>query len=181
MLHFTGTQQGSSDVRRGSSAPTDDRGRTTTTLYLGDVERITKPDGSLEVRRHVGGSLAVHTLHYDTAGQRKGAATRYLLRDHLGGVHALVDLDGPVQAMAFGPWGQRRGAGDWADLSKPAQASNSHTNITTRGFTGHEMLDTASLHRPQRILHSHAGWNCGGGDERRTGGDRHHRGSGDLR
>ena len=87
----------------------------------------------------------MHTLRYDTAGQRKGAATRYLLRDHLGGVHALVDLDGPIQAMAFGPWGRRRGAGDWADLSKPAQASNSHTNITTRGFTGHEMLDTASL------------------------------------
>ena len=65
--------------------------------------------------------------------------------DHLGGVHALVDLDGPVQAMAFGPWGQRRGAGDWTALSKPAQASASHTNITTRGFTGHEMLDTASL------------------------------------
>ena len=109
------------------------------------MERITKPDGSLEVRRHVGGSLAVHTLRYDTAGQRKGAATRYLLRDHLGGVHALVDLDGPVQAMAFGPWGQRRDASNWTALSGPAQASNSHTNITTRGFTAHEMLDAAGL------------------------------------
>ena len=85
------------------------------------------------------------TLRYDTAGQRKGAATRYLLRDHLGGVHALVNPDGPVQAMAFGPWGRRRGAGDWADLSKPAQASASHTNITARGFTAHEMLDAAGL------------------------------------
>ena len=133
------------DRTRFKRADTDTRGRTTTTLYLGNVERTTKPDGSLEVRRHVGGSLAVHTLHYDTAGQRKGAATRYLLRDHLGGVHALVDLDGPIQAMAFGPWGQRRGAGDWTALSKPAQASASHTNITTRGFTAHEMLDAAGL------------------------------------
>ncbi|MCA8837318.1 MAG: hypothetical protein K8963_05640, partial [Proteobacteria bacterium] len=56
--------------------------------------------------------------------------------------------------MSFDPWGQRRSAIDWRnlsqtqllDFSKVSLTSNDiDTAITNRGFTGHEMLDSVGI------------------------------------
>ena len=61
------------------------------TLYLGGVERITRPDGKVEVRRPLG-AFAIETRIY-AAGNNpalESATLRYALRDHLGGTDELL-------------------------------------------------------------------------------------------
>jgi RHS repeat-associated protein len=82
-------------------------------------------------RSYVGGVL-VH--------EKTGAAeqVRYLHRDHLGSVEAITDeLGDRVERLAFAPFGDRRMA-DWSDGSAVSMTM-------TRGFTGHEHVDTFNL------------------------------------
>ncbi|MEZ5842554.1 MAG: RHS repeat-associated core domain-containing protein [Hyphomicrobiaceae bacterium] len=112
---------------------------TTTTLYVGGkaMERITRPGGAVEVKHYIG-DVAVVT----TAGA--ATATRYLHKDHLGSVDTVTDEAGTVvQRMAFDAWGKRRET-NWLPMTGPAVAAFD-TAITTRGFTGHEMVDGVGL------------------------------------
>src|SRR5690625_6843987 len=56
--------------------------------------------------------------------------------------------------MSFDAWGQRRNALDWDALIEAAlrDFDSSITDITKRGFTGHEMLDEVGvIHMNGRI------------------------------
>ena len=127
---------------QGTTATGDDR--TTTTLYLGQVEKVTTPDGRDSYKRYVGG-VALITHEYDARDNATGTTTRYLLTDHLGSLEVITDALGSlVQTVGFDPWGQRRRADTGAAL---AALARQHVNsaLTMRGYSGHEMVDTVGL------------------------------------
>ncbi len=132
-------------------------GDITTIGYFGNTEVVNRPDGSREIRRSVGGrALVKHLL--DTNGQVISTSNAFLLKDHLGSVAAVMDEVGNVvQSMSFDAWGQRRNAGDWTSLSGIFLPGYS-VNLTTRGFTGHEMVDAVGLvHMNGRIYDAKLG------------------------
>ena len=138
------------DRSRFKRVDTDGNGDATTTLYLGNVERIALPDGTVETKRRIGGVAIL------TTGPARGSclanAVNYVLRDHLGSVDELLDAQGRrVRSMAFAAWGERANPADWAPLPD-AEAASFDTCATTRGFTGHEMLDAVgAVHMNGRI------------------------------
>ncbi len=116
----------------------------TTTLYIGSVEKITQADGSKEIKRYIGG-VAIMTLALDTGGATQSSNTHYLYKDHLGSLDIITDAAGSiVQEQSFDAWGQRRDAVNWQDLLS-AQLTGFNHSVTTRGFTGHEMLDEVGI------------------------------------
>ena len=137
------------DRSRFRRTDTDARG-TTTTLYLGSVEKVTRPDGSTLVRRRIGGTAI--EIEGPAAGSCEADAVRHVLRDHLGSVDRLIDARGAeAQAMGFGAWGDRRDPADWTELADAAAASFDAC-ATNRGFTGHETLDAAgAVHMNGRL------------------------------
>jgi hypothetical protein len=68
----------------------------------------------------------------------------YLLTDHLGSTDVLVDETRAMrERMSFDAHGSRRtaaGAGRWFELLANYPVTN-----TTRGYTGHEHVDTAGI------------------------------------
>ena len=133
------------DRARFKRTDTDAQG-TTTTLYLGSVEKITRPGGLTQLKRHIGG-VVIETTG-PAAGRCTAAdatVTRYRLNDHLGSVDALLDEVGnQAQAMRFDPWGRRTDATTGSDLTDMAARTFDHC-ATTRGFTDHEMLDEVGV------------------------------------
>ena len=115
------------------------------------MEKITHPDGTRQVRRHLDG-LVIETLNFDARGNALAAEVHYALRDHLGRVDVLADAAGnEVQAMSFDPWGRRRAAATWRELAE-ADIAGFDSGITRRGFTGHEMVDAVGvIHMNGRI------------------------------
>ena len=140
------------DRARFQRTDTDAQG-TTTTLYLGSVEKITRPGGLTQLKRHIGG-VVIETTG-PAAGRCTAAdatVTQYRLNDHLGSVDALLDEAGSQdQAMRFDPWGRRTDAATGSDLTDMAAMTFDHC-ATTRGFTNHEMLDEVGvIHMNGRI------------------------------
>lgn len=132
----------------------------TTTLYVGSVEKTYYPDGSSKWKRNIGG-VALITHSFDAA-KKETKTTDYLLKDHLGSINYIVSSTGSILAeMAFDPWGKRRNTLDWRSLqpsSVLAAYSVLKKPITTRGFTGHEMLDESGIiHMNGRIYDPHLG------------------------
>ena len=115
---------------------------TTTTWYLGSVEKVVGHDGSVTYKRY----LTDHSLlieHYSSSGQLLSREENYLLKDHLGSIDVIMAADGTVQErLGFDAWGQRRLAATGAVLGSvlPSFASR-----TTRGYTGHEMVDSMGI------------------------------------
>ena len=118
---------------------------TTTTVYAAgkSYELITL--SSAEVRKkHYIGDFAVVTETTPTVGGSPTTARSFLHRDHLGSVDTITDGIGAVaQRLSFDAWGKRREI-NWQAMSEPAILAFS-TTLTTRGFTGHEMLDPVGL------------------------------------
>jgi len=129
---------------------------TKVTRYIGGVEKITNPDNTQEIKRYIGSALV--TISLDNSGVETGEATQYLHKDHLGSVDVITDaLGNIVQELSFDAWGQRRDAVDWASLDV-ASLLNFDASNTTRGFTGHEMLDEVGLvHMNGRIYDARLG------------------------
>ena len=119
-------------------------GGTTTTLYVGDTEIVTAPDGAWRMRRHIAG-LAIETTVFDAEDNQLSQEAAYVLRDHLGSVHLLTGQTGAVlQEMSFDAWGERRSPSTWGRLTG-AGRTGFDASRTTRGFTGHEMLDAVGI------------------------------------
>lgn len=117
---------------------------TKTTRYIGSVEKITNTDGSQEVKRYLPGDVLI-TISKNSAGTQTGIETQYLYKDHLGSIDVITDGNGTViQELSFDAWGQRRATTDWTALTVAQLIGFDHSN-TTRGFTGHEMLDEVGL------------------------------------
>src|SRR5690606_5061662 len=118
-----------------------DSGGTTTTQYAGSVEWISGPDGD-QIKRYIGEHLVI-TMRQGLGSDVSQTRLDYLLRDHLGSVTVVLDKQGAVtNTLSFDPWGQRRSA-DWQtvlDVVSDWASITSYISVTTRGFTGHEML-----------------------------------------
>ena len=110
--------------------------RNETTHIVGSVEVIVQSSGK-RFRRQITPNV-VSTIFDDTKVER----VEVLHKDHLGSVSAISDEAGTLTYLSYDIWGQRRDAGDW---QQSVTALPTLTNITNRGFTGHEMLDGVNL------------------------------------
>lgn len=126
------------------------------TRYLGGVEVIDE-NGLWELKRYIGG-VAIVTLRSNGSGTKE-----YLFPDHLGSTDVVTDRFGNVgticntnpgstrgcrevgQRMSFDAYGSRRAESSWQLLSSLGVAGFNTNRTTTRGYTGHEMVDGASL------------------------------------
>jgi RHS repeat-associated protein len=113
--------------------------------YLND------PISGIMAEKIVGASLSVTWNNYIMLGGEMvalkvtGAATqtRYFHKDHLGSIVALTDETGAVvERNSFDAWGQRRTPFGQDD---PLYPGLSITSQITRGYTGHEQLDSVGL------------------------------------
>jgi len=151
--------------------------RTTQMLYIGTVEKITHPDQTQTWKRSVGDLII--TEQRSSAGLLASSSLHAQLKDHLGSVVAITSSTGQLQQrMAFDPWGARRNASNWQQLSaaelvehhyrnrQTGQASASllptanplPAHLTSRGFTGHEMVDEVGIiHMNGRIYDAKLG------------------------
>lgn len=124
-------------------------GQITTTRYIGSVEIIDRPNGTRERKRYIAG-VAIETRTYDSIGDEIDRETLYTLKDHLGSLDVIADSVGNIdQKLSFGPWGQRRDPINWQELNGSNQLIDFMTGFdsqrTTRGFTGHEMIDPVGI------------------------------------
>jgi len=82
-----------------------------------------------------GGVVGMHVENSDET-----VATRYFHKDHLGSISVITDEAGAVlERLSYDAWGKRRHA-DGSD-----DPSGSITSQSSRGFTGHEELDSVGL------------------------------------
>ncbi|AWF81645.1 hypothetical protein BTJ40_12865 [Microbulbifer sp. A4B17] len=134
-------------------------GEVTETWYIGGVERVQKSSTPNEIqwKRYLGGG-ALYTVKTDVDYVVQSTEKMFLYKDHLGSMDLITDESGTVkQEMAFDAWGQRRNTGNWNALSNTALTSFDHGR-TTRGYTGHEMLDEVGLiHMNGRIYDARLG------------------------
>ncbi len=123
----------------------DDGLQTKTTIYIGNVEFISHSSGVTETKRYIG-DIAVVSEHSSS-----GSSEHYTHKDHLGSVDIITDENGlVVDEFSFDAFGKRRNLITFAALT---QAEYSALNdLTTRGFTGHEMLDeVGAIHMNGRV------------------------------
>lgn len=121
---------------------------TTTTTYVGGYEKVEKTSGVMDERHYIGGFVVVNKVTNGTQVQTK---ENYLLKDNLGSVVSTVDLSAlqaspssyKGQTTAFNPWGLRRNS-DWSSMSL-ASLYDFKSDVTDRGFTGHEQIDELGL------------------------------------
>ena len=122
-----------------------------TTQYIGNVEKIVSQEDGIhvtEVKRYIGNTLISKVLNAD--GEIIEHTTQFMLKDHLGSVRRVLDYDEvsvndlTAQSFSFDPWGQRRDARDWSRFDT-FELADFDSSITTRGFTGHEMVDSVGI------------------------------------
>jgi len=112
---------------------------TKTTVYLGSVEYITQPDGSTLFKRYLAGT-AIATFYPATSNQQLS----YLLKDHIGSIHSVLNKSGLITTrMHFSPFGERQDI-DW-QTSLDSFLYAPLNDLTTRGFTGHEHIDSMGI------------------------------------
>ena len=119
---------------------------TTITRYVGNLELVTLPSGTQQVKRYFGGVAMIVS--------QSGAITPYyLFTDHLGSIERITSASGSViEAMSFDAHGARRDAADWQ--GPPATLPTT----TTHGFVGLEHVDDFGLvHMNGRIYDSELG------------------------
>ena len=112
-----------------------------TTRYIGGkaYEEISRSDGAVEKKHYIAGVAVVSET---AAAGASFTATRYLSFDHLGSLDAITDETGAVaERLSFDAFGKRRQA-NWLRMSEVTLFA---AVTTTRGFTGHEMVDAVSL------------------------------------
>ena len=98
------------------------------TLYVGNLE-IVSENGTTTYKRYIGGVLVQNVVNGISANS-------YLFQDHIGSVIAVTNENGAIQeGGGFNASGERRANGSATSITQTGLAS------TTRGFTGHEMLD----------------------------------------
>ncbi|MCA0899162.1 FG-GAP-like repeat-containing protein [Microbulbifer agarilyticus] len=136
---------------------------TTTTLYLGSVEQVTTGN-IVKVKRYIQGTaIETDTYSVGSSWSLQESQLRYLHNDHLGSLHRITDENGSVvEELSFDSWGKRRDPINWAAVSVSDLMSSDWSGLTafttTRGYTGHEMLDEVGLiHMNGRIYDAHLG------------------------
>ncbi|WP_344939292.1 RHS repeat-associated core domain-containing protein [Zhongshania borealis] len=144
------------------------------TVFVGGLyEKVTLPNGDIKERHYVGGNTIV-TYKNRTANSAGTTETRYLHKDHIGSTVLISDENGDeVESFSFDPWGKRRAAtlteiqailGSWSSLTVyqkgnlTISALTLSSDITNKGFTGHEQLDGVNLiHMGGRVYDAEIG------------------------
>ena len=154
--HTTAFEYGPDRARYKRTDDENNNGVDKTTWYIGSVEVIDKADGSKEIKRYIG-NAAIVTLTLNSAEQLTAVEPHYRHYDHLGSLDVITDHSGSiVEELSFDPWGERRNGVNWGDLTATQLAGFFDTDstigngigahgITTRGYTGHEMLDEVGI------------------------------------
>lgn len=103
-------------------------------------EEETTPTGGTKQRHYVNaGGSTIGVLTYDVAATKW--TTQYWHKDQLGSTVSVTDQVGAVtESMAYEPFGKRRNINGLTDLLGTLAPS-----ATSRGFTGHEMMDEVGL------------------------------------
>jgi len=127
-------------------------GQSTITYTAGNVEKRVKPNGNYDLRRYIAG-VALWTQHYSSSGTLTGQDKQYLHKDILGSLVLITDNTGAIQQQfAYNAWGERVSQTDWQTVLPSFTFLPVASQTTTKGFTGHEMLDTVGLiHMQGRI------------------------------
>ena len=117
---------------------------TETTIYIGNAfERVTRPGGVIEYKHAIVANdetIAIRTLRNNGVND-----LRYLHRDHLGSIIAVTNESGSVVGrLSYNAFGKRRNATTWSG-APAADTWTTASNVTRRGFTGHEHLDNVEL------------------------------------
>lgn len=121
----------------------------TDTVYVGNLYEKVTTLAVAEHRHHV-------MVHGRMVAQvtRKAAAEQiyYFHRDHQGSLDAITDVNGQVLArMSFDAFGQRRNPVTWSGAPTALELITIQA-ITSRGYTGHEMLDASgTIHMNGRV------------------------------
>ena len=115
-------------------------------MYLGNVEHVISDNGSSTYKRYLANGSVLITQDHDRFDTRTAEDTRYLLKDHLGSLTTILDRHGSlIQSLSYDAWGQRRNPDTAMVLAQLTLSSSLHGHTTTRGYTGHEMLDAVGI------------------------------------
>lgn len=113
-------------------------GSSDTTYYLDDVEYVLNSQGQALYKRFIGS----HPIQ-EVVGSTD--TLRYIHTDHLGSMDAITSSTGVVQEkLSFSAFGERRKSNGWQGNLSSLELDNI-TEITNRGFTGHEHVDHAKI------------------------------------
>jgi len=116
---------------------------TTTTLYVGKLYEKTIRNGTtIEHKHYVYAGKMLVAMHTEQSGGGTVSAprTQYVHSDHLGSVNVITDESGNVvERLSYDAHGKRRNA-NGTDMASPTSSQ-----VTTRGFTGHEHDDEIGL------------------------------------
>ena len=120
---------------------------TEVTYYIGNVEAQILGTGEQKLTRYIEGQVIQKVTRNAANDSRIVDSTHYQIKDHLGSIDAIVDSAGTlIHDLSFGPWGQRRDPEPPNTIiNNPVSVVDSLMNLTPRGYTGHEMLDTVGL------------------------------------
>src|SRR5690606_37868524 len=132
-------------------------GGTTTTTYIGNVEKRQLPGGAIQWRRHLGAVLVEHNGQTTSGGitVASGAGTvKHQFMDGLGSIEAMGMVSGAsvtlLERYDYSAHGDRRSPNPPFGTATPSQ--------TTHGFTGHEHVEALdSIHMNGRIYWGLAG------------------------
>ncbi|MCS4308297.1 RHS repeat-associated protein [Rheinheimera pacifica] len=115
----------------------------TETRYVGNVEFVRYGGSEWVQKRYIGDKAVVSRVASQSVNQ---STVRYLLADHLGSTHVITNANGVKEdSMSFDAFGARRDAESWAMKHEEASSGLLTSNITLRGFTGHEQIDEVGL------------------------------------
>ncbi|MGH8371653.1 MAG: RHS repeat domain-containing protein [Gammaproteobacteria bacterium] len=120
-------------------------GTTETTVYIGDMEIVTR-NGITDYRQRLsayGKDVGEFIVSTDVSHDQM----TYILTDHLGSVDVVTDSTGATVSgtgWSFGAFGKRREATTWSGAPASATVS-ADRDITHHGFTNQEMLDNVGL------------------------------------
>jgi len=112
------------------------------TYYVGkDYERIENSSGTVH-RYHI--SAGSHAIQIERKDGSSVDEPQYMLTDNLGSTNVIINKHGKVeQRLEFDPWGMRTTSSPL--LSGEVIENDSVNDVTTRGYTGHEMDDEVGL------------------------------------
>ena len=145
------TSKISYDANRNRYIRKDINASTKVTHYLGSVEIIYE-NGDVKAKRYIGNLV----INIDNISEDINLWDyNYLLKDHIGSTHTIVDQAGIKNTkMSFNAWGQRRKAPTHDEIqnlllipinSVWIQLGQSIEDTTNRGFTGHEHFDQVGI------------------------------------
>ncbi|WP_395377284.1 RHS repeat-associated core domain-containing protein [Marinicella sp. W31] len=117
---------------------TENNNSAVVTHFIGNVEIAYEGSGPAIFKRQLGNYAII---------KEEGPSTQiqYVFTDHLGSLDLITDENAEViQRMSFSAWGERRNALDHNTIMQSTQRIFD-SPYTTKGFTGHEMLDVFGI------------------------------------